>query len=186
MTIKTIVITLLCFVLMGCVTTSNKSPSEKRQTIVNMSNEVLADLYTRKPEVRDEVANAAGYAVFSNANIKLVLASFGGGYGVARDNSSGNYTYMNMGELGVGFGFGATDVRLVFVFHDAASMEKFVTNGWSFSLKADASAKVSDKGGADSKEETLNGVSIYQITENGLSLFMTLKGAKFWKSPTLN
>ncbi|MGH1486710.1 MAG: hypothetical protein ACRBCI_10860 [Cellvibrionaceae bacterium] len=183
---KKIMMALLIPVLVSCVTTSNKTPSEKRQTIVDMSNEVLADLYTRKPEVRSEVANAEGYAVFSNANLKLLVASFGGGYGVAKNNRSGQYTYMNMGELGVGFGVGVTDVRLVFVFHDEKNMQKFINDGWSFAVKADASAKVSDKGGADSEEATLNGVSIYQITENGLSLFVTVKGAKFWKSNTLN
>ena len=40
----------------------------------------------------------AGYAVFDNANVNVILASFGGGYGVVKNNLTGKSTYMNMGE----------------------------------------------------------------------------------------
>lgn len=46
---------------------------EKRRAIPEMRDEVLTELYAEKPTVRDQVAAAPGYAVFSNANVNLVL-----------------------------------------------------------------------------------------------------------------
>ena len=51
-----------------------------------MRQEVLAELYGLKPDIRVQIDSAAGYAVFTNANVNLILASFGGGLGVVRDN----------------------------------------------------------------------------------------------------
>jgi lipid-binding SYLF domain-containing protein len=183
--IKIITLSLI-FLLTACVTTSNKPASEKRRLILEMRGSVLSDLYKLNPLTRTEIQNAPGYAVFSNANIKFILASIGGGYGVVTNNSTGENTYMNMGELGVGLGLGANDIRLVFVFHNNQAMENFINKGWTFGVKADASAKLSDKGGADSEEGLINKISVYQITANGLSLAAIVKGTKFWKSKELN
>ena len=51
-----------------------------------------------------------------------------------------------MGELGVGLGLGAKDYRSVFIFHDKATLDKFINEGWEFGGDADAAAKASDKG----------------------------------------
>jgi lipid-binding SYLF domain-containing protein len=176
----------LVILLSACVTTSNKPASEKRRTILEMRGDVLSDLYKLQPLTRQEIQSAPGYAVFSNANVKFIIASVGGGYGVVTNNITGENTYMNMGELGVGLGLGATDLRLVFVFHDQKAMDSFINKGWVFGVKADAAAKLSDKGAADSEEGLVNKISVYQITENGLSLAAVVKGTKFWKSKELN
>ncbi len=170
----------------GCVTTGGGTPAQQRESILAMKNEVLSELYRQKPDVKQQIANAPGYAVFSSANVNVVLASFGGGYGVARDNRSGKYTYMKMGEVGVGLGLGVKDFRLVFVFHDATAMRRFIEKGWSLGAQADAAAKASDKGAATGGEITVDNMTIYQITESGLALQATIKGTHFWKDEALN
>jgi lipid-binding SYLF domain-containing protein len=170
----------------GCATTSGGTPAQQRDSILKMKNRVLADLYRQKPDVEAQVADAPGYAVFSNANVNLVLASFGGGYGVVEDNRSGGHTYMKMGEVGVGLGLGVKDFRLVFVFHNEAAMNRFVDKGWSLGAQADAAAKASDKGGAVGGEITVDNMTIYQLTESGLALQATIKGTRFWKDESLN
>jgi uncharacterized caspase-like protein len=55
---------------------------ERRQAIQDMRQEVLTQLYSVKPDTRAQIASASGYAVFSNANVNLILARFGGGIGV--------------------------------------------------------------------------------------------------------
>ena len=116
----------------------------------------------------------------------MILASFGGGYGVVRNNRSGKYTYMKMGEVGVGLGLGAKDFRLVFVFQGDASMKRFVESGWAVGAQADAAAKVDDKGAAVGGEITVDNMTIYQLTENGMALQATIKGTKYWKDDDLN
>jgi lipid-binding SYLF domain-containing protein len=170
----------------GCATTGGNNPAEQRAAIQAMKDEVLADIYRDKPDVRQQVASAPGYAVFSNANVNLILASFGGGYGVARDNRSGKQTYMKMGEVGVGLGLGVKDFRLLFVFHDEAAMRRFIDKGWSLGAQADAAAKASDKGVAAGGEITVDNMTIYQLTESGIALQATIKGTHFWKDDALN
>jgi len=177
---------LMAVVIGGCATTGGSTPEQQREAILSMKNEVLTDLYKIKPDVRGQLADAPGYAVFSNANVNLILASFGGGYGVVRDNSSGKYTYMKMGEVGIGLGLGVKDFRAVFVFHSAETMHDFVESGWVFGAQADAAAKASDKGAAASGEVAIENITIYQLTESGLALQATVKGTKFWKDEELN
>lgn len=151
-----------------------------------MRGDVLADLYEKKPSTKSEVQDAPGYAVFSNANVNLIIAGFGGGFGVVQDNSSGNLTYMKMGEVGLGLGLGVKDFRAVFVFHTEESMDRFIEHGWVVGAQADAAAKSSDQGGAVAGEAVADDVTVYQITESGLALQATIKGTKFWKDDSLN
>ena len=178
-------ILLLLFVT-ACATTAGDTPEEKRLAIQSMKNEVLADLYKMKPDVQAQLARVPGYGVFSNANINVILASFGGGYGVVTNNKTGQHTYMKMGEVGVGPGLGAKDARLVFVFHADSTMSRFVNKGWTFGAQADAAAKAGDKGGAVGGEGIIGNITIYQLTESGLALQATVKGTKFWKDDSLN
>jgi len=177
---------LFSVLLAGCATNNQNTITQKRQAILNMKDRVLADLYKVKPDVKAQIANAPGYAVFSNANVNVVLASFGGGHGVVRDNSTGKHSYMKMGEVGVGLGLGIKDFRAIFVFHTPASIKRFIEHGWTFGAQADAAVKAGDKGAAIAGEAIMDNVTIYQLTESGLALQATLKGTKFWKNSELN
>ena len=60
--------------LTGCATTGAITKNEKRQAILYMKQETLSELYQIRPDARLQIAKAPGYAVFSNANINLILA----------------------------------------------------------------------------------------------------------------
>lgn len=184
--IRSLVILFLSTVMVACATSGGQSTAQKRQEVLNMKSQVLTDLYKVKPYARTIVANAPGYAVFSNANVNLIFASFSGGYGVVKNNKSGKHTYMKMGEVGLGFGLGVKDFRAVFVFHDKATMDKFIHSGWQFGGHADAAAKTKDKGGAVGGEVVVDNITIFQLTEAGLALQATVKGTKYWKDAELN
>jgi lipid-binding SYLF domain-containing protein len=124
--------------------------------------------------------------VFSNVNINLIFIAAGSGYGVAVDNKTGKRTYMKMGEAGIGFGAGVKDFRSLFVFENQRAMDNFMNFGWQVGANADAAAKAGDKGAALGKEAVVDGISVYQLTENGVALQATVKGAKFWVDEDLN
>ena len=170
----------------GCATTAGNTAEEKRQAILNMKNDVLAELYKIKPDVKAQISSAPGYAVFSNANVYLIFASIGGGHGVVKNNATGKHTFMKMGELGIGLGLGVKDFRGVFVFHNTDTMNRFIEKGWAFGGQADAAAKTSDKGAAIGGEITIDDITIYQLTEAGLALQATIQGTKYWKDDSLN
>ncbi len=175
----------LTLLVTGCASTSGQSTDQKRQAIENMRAATLNKLYKDKPYAADTIERAAGYAVFSNANVNLIFASAGGGSGVVHSNN-GQVTYMKMGEVGLGLGLGAKDYRLVFVFHSQQALNRFVNDGWAFGGQMDAAAKASEKGDAVGGEITVDNITIYQLTETGLALQATIKGTKFWRDDVLN
>jgi lipid-binding SYLF domain-containing protein len=177
---------LFAIFVIGCATTKGTTPKDKRQAILDMKKEALSDLYKVKPQAKSQIAKAPGYAVFSDANVNVIFASFGGGYGVVKNSKTGKNTYMKMGELGIGLGLGAKDFRAIFIFHDEITMNHFINSGWEFGGHADAAAKASDKGAAVGGEVLLANITIYQLTESGLALQATFKGTKYWKDDALN
>ena len=177
---------LITIIFAGCATTNGNTPQEKRQAILNMMSDVLTDLYKVHPKAKSQIARAPGYGVFSDANVNVIFASFGGGYGVVKNNKTGKHVYMKMGELGLGLGLGVKDFRAVFIFHDETTMQRFIESGWAFGGHADAAAKASDKGAAVGGELLFDDITVYQLTKSGLALQATVKGTKYWKDKDLN
>lgn len=172
--------------LAGCVTPHGASNQEKRAAIITMQNDVLRELYRIHPHAKDEIARAPAYAVFSNASLNVILASFAGGRGVVHSRSRGRPVFMKMGEFGIGLGLGIKDFRAVFIFDTERSAERFIESGWEFGGHADAAAKASDKGGAVGAEGLFGGIKVYQLTKTGLALQATVKGTKYWQDDELN
>ncbi|MEE8057946.1 MAG: hypothetical protein V3T17_08930 [Pseudomonadales bacterium] len=175
----------ITLIFSGCATTAGNTPEAKRQSVINMRNETLSDLYNIRPGAKAMIAAAPGYAVFSNADIALFLISIGGGHGVV-SHKDGKLVFMKMGEVGIGLGLGIKDFRAVFIFHDKATLNKFINDGWEFGAHADAAAKAGDKGAAVGGEVLLDGITVYQLTESGLALRATIKGTKYWKDDDLS
>lgn len=162
------------------------SLDDKKDKTRKMRDSVLAELYQQKPELKNRIRKAEGYAVFSNVGVNLVIASFAGGSGVVVDRK-GRETFMKMGSAGLGIGLGVKDFRGVFIFHDKDKLQKFIDKGWDFSGQADAAAKADDKGAQLAMAgNVIDGVELYQLTKNGLALQATLQGTKYWKDRDLN
>lgn len=179
-------ISLILVVLLTACSAPGKTREEQRAHVAKMKSEVLNELYKLKPDSRNEIRNAPGYAVFSNVNFNVIFASVGNGFGVVVDNSTGKQTHMKMGEVGLGIGLGAKDFRAVFVFDNREVMNRFVDNGWGFGGQADAAVKADEKGAAVAGEVMLDGIKIYQLIDTGLALQATIKGTRFWKDSELN
>ncbi len=160
---------------------------QKRDTILSMEDKTLDRLYDEEPQTKRKIAEAAGYGVFSNININIILGSFGSGYGVVNDNDTGEKVYMRMALGGLGLGFGAKDFRVVFIFKTDEALRRFVDSGWEFGAHADAAAKAGDKGGEFSDEGDISSdIEVYSMTESGLALQATVAGSKYWKDDELN
>jgi len=171
--------------LSACATTSVGSVPERRHQVLAMKNEVLTELYKLYPQSEQQIASAPGYAVFSNAHINIIFASYTDGYGVVQEKS-GKQTYMKMREAGLGLGLGAKDFRAVFIFKNKSTLDRFINSGWEFGGHADAAAKTSDRGSAVGGEALVDHIIIYQITKSGLVLQASIKGTKYWKDEELN
>ena len=180
-------LTLIVLLANGCGPKKGHTVAERRAAVQEMEAATLERLYQEAPETKQMIKNAVGYGVFSNANINLIFASAGGGYGVVVDNQTGHRTYMKMALGGIGLGVGVKDYRVVMIFKNKATMTQFVEKGWDFGAHADAAATTGDQGAEASTEGDLNtNIDVYSMTEAGLALQATVAGTKYWKDKSLN
>ncbi len=213
-TVVSLTLLLLSAFIAGCSTPRGSTVDERRAYVREVRDETLQKAYDFKPELRDEIAGAPGYAVFSNIGAQFFLLGGGQGFGLVNNNLTGAETYMNMATVALGMGLGVRDFRAIFIFDDEAVMREFVERGWQFGAEADAGAVArGDRGaaaraGADigttgatagagttagdgrrtggDSAATGTGMRVYQITENGVALQARIAGTRYWKSSELN
>ncbi len=177
---------LVCVAFLGGVAAA-ASPDEQRAEIRRMAMSTLDQLYAAQPSARKAVQKAAGYAVFSEISTKILLAGGGGGKGVVVDTKSGQETFMLMAMLQAGYGMGITRSHLVWVFERESDLQNFVSNG--LILGTDINLQVNPGLGGDLYQGAVQvspGVWLYQLSDEGLALDLTVEGTKYFKDPDLN
>jgi len=163
--------------------------AKKRDERRKLRDETLAKLYEGKPEVRDELAKAEGYAVFQGTQLNLVLYVGASGNGILVDNKTGAETFMTMKRAGTGPGAGFKDYRQVMVFKSRALFDQFKTVGADVSASADATLKKKgdDKGKSFDGSVSFNPqLSVYQITDRGMLLQANWGGVVYLPDADLN
>lgn len=187
---KIIFKTFILFMLLGIAATSIACAAgieEKRQLIRDMGDRTLARLYKLHPSARDAVENSAGYAVFSNHGIKLLVLGSGHGRGIAVNNNSGREVFMKKTEIGVGLGLGLKDYSEIFVFEKERDLARFIDKGWSFGGQATLAATDGVNGGAFQGAVSIwPGAWLYQLTDKGLALEISGQGTRYYKDNGLN
>lgn len=178
-------------IVVGCAGTKSKSPSEKdaeRDSVRTMAEQSLSHLYQNEPAAKGAVADAAGYAVFSDFGFKVMFLGGAKGKGVAVNNATKQETFMKMLELQPGLGLGAQKFRIVFIFENQDAFNSFVTSGWELGANALAAAK-DDQGAGGGGAGALtfnNGVKMYQLSDTGAIIGVSITGAKYYKDDDLN
>jgi lipid-binding SYLF domain-containing protein len=194
--------------MVGCATPRGKTVMEKRQFVNDMHDKTMARLETNNPELARRVHSAPGYGVFNTANVHLLLLATGHGYGLVKNNRTGEETYMRMTKVGVGVGAGLKDIEAVFLFNTETALRNFVDRGWEIGAGAEAAATsggkgaaaaagaststagaqagVAGKAGGESQAGTGDSIEIYQMTKAGVALEATLAGTKYWRDAKLN
>ena len=113
-----------------------------------MAHDTLQRLYKAEPKAKGAVEGAAGYAVFSNTGLKILMLGSGKGEGLAVNNKSHQETFMKVVELQAGLGFGVKKFSVIFVFENDKAFDSFVNSGWEFGGQSTVAATTGDKGGA--------------------------------------
>ncbi len=163
------------------------SVAEKRESVRKMANDTLERLYKVHPSARGAIESAAGYAVFSNTGFKLFLFGAAAGKGLAVNYGSGAEVFMKVTEIDVGLGLGVKKISVIFVFETDKAFERFIDKGFEFGGQTTAAA--TDGVSGDSIQGALviaPDMYLYQLTDKGLALELTLKGTKYYKDSELN
>jgi len=174
-------------ILLAGVTTLAKTKEEKQAEARKKADETLHRLYKMQPTAQAAIKAAAGYAVFNNKGAKILIGGTGSGKGIAVDNKSKQVTYMKMREIQAGLGMGVKKFSVVFVFANKQVLDDFVNGSWDAGGQSTAAAKSGDGGGSlQGAVAGGPGVSVYQMTDKGLALELTVKGTKYSKDDDLN
>jgi len=106
---------------------------------------------------------------------------------MAVDNAAKQEIFMKMMELQPGLGVGAEKFRLVLILENSEAYNNFVTSGWEFGANAMAAAKSSSEGGGAAGVVSLQeGVKMYQLSDTGAIVGVSITGAKYSKDGDLN
>lgn len=148
------------------------------QTIDELVERTLADLYKQEAATRREIADSVGYAIMSNTVLKVPLVGVGRGYGVAINNRTGERTYIRMERFDLGGGLGARSERPIVIFQQEEKFNEFIEGSWSANAGAEAAAKVGEAGAAGGVERGNlpggKGYSLHLITDTGVSATLTV------------
>jgi len=178
---------LVCALAVTANATTDPKIEKKQQDIRNMAQDTLNRLYKAEPNAKSAVDGAAGYAVFSNLCIKILVAGSGNGKGIAVNNKTKNETFMKMLELQAGLGMGVKKFSVIFVFDNEKAFNSFVNSGWQFGGQTTAAATTGNKGASmQGAVSVSDGVWMYQLTDKGLALEITAKSTKYYKDGDLN
>jgi lipid-binding SYLF domain-containing protein len=100
----------------------------KQAEVKAKAAQALEDFYKADPKLKDAVAKASGYAVFTTYGLSFLVGG-AGGKGIAHDNKTKSITYMDLAQASAGLQIGASDTRYLFVFKDAKSLAEFIDKG---------------------------------------------------------
>jgi len=180
---KVLIAMLLMMTLTVPAASAAPSKDEQREHIRDITQVTMDKLYSLQPEARSHVEKAAGYAAFGNWGVKIMVFGSAQGKGMAVNNVTKKETFMNMIEKSAGLGIGATTYNVVFVFATEDALNDFTNNGWQFGGEVKAEATDSVTGESYQGATTVSpGVWMYYLSDKGISLSVTAKGAKFYKN----
>ncbi len=162
--------------------TDNPTVAEARAKIDAMAKTTISRLLAENRAAATLYKAAYGYAVFDTRKISIMITT-GFGAGVAVAKPTGKRTYMKMATGGLNLGVGGVLFQLVFLFEDAASLARFVDDGWE--AGADANATIGETS-ASAAPRFVEGLAVYQLTEAGVMLDLNVTGTRYWKDSDLN
>ena len=153
----------------------------RRQEILAMAKGTVDDLRDDK-SFATLYDSAYGYAVFDTTKGGFIVTGAGGTGAAMRKNGS-NPIYMHMGAGGIGLGAGLENYKLVVLFENEDTYERFVDGAWTAGASAQAAA---GRDGAAAVAKFVNGVAVYHLTDKGVIAQADVTGVKFWPSDRLN
>jgi lipid-binding SYLF domain-containing protein len=162
-----------------------ESDVEKQRTEIQTTvDKTLTDFYQADPKLKDAVAKAPGYGVFTTYGLSFLLGG-SGGKGLVHDNKTLKDTFMSLAQASAGLQIGVSETRYLFVFKDEKSMQGFIDSGWEAGAEGGAGAGAGKKSAGGTVGQFTGG-KLYSLTKNGFQAGGAVAGTKFWKDKDLN
>ncbi len=177
----------LILILTAGIASAKKTPAEKRARLDKMSVAVVERVCKKYPAASARLENCYAYATLSNSSIKYGFWGSDHGRGVAVNKITGEKIYIKMREVTVGVNFGAREYDLLFIIDDETAWQRFISGNIKFGSEAVLVTSDGVNGISESNASiSARGVKVYPLTKKGVTLELTLKGARIRPFRTLN
>jgi lipid-binding SYLF domain-containing protein len=164
---------------------SAQDKAKARDEIRANSSKALEQFYQADPKLKEAVAKAAGYGVFTTYGISFVLGG-AGGTGVVHDNAAKKDWYMRVAQASAGAQIGAAQNETLILFPTKKAVTDFVEKGWVAGASGGGTAGAAGRTGGSAGGLATGGVSTFTMTKNGVQAGGAVEGAKYWKDKALN
>ena len=164
--IASFILIIAVFLFSSCaIPIEDRAPLRKK--INDHGDEVIAALVKDQPELQKSMDDSVGYFTGRVYSVKIPVVGAGNGLGVLYDKENSSRTYMNIKRFDLGLGLATGTHRLLTLFEDQESLEKFRAGVWRSGLAAES-------GGGKMKTGTIykTGMDepVYLISEGGAAL----------------
>ena len=141
-----ILIILASCVLIACTTVPVDERATVRQEINDALDTTLEALTTTDPEFQRKIDSSVGY--FASRVSATKIPVFGGGYGIGvlLDKERNSRTYMNLTRFDVGAGLGAGKFKVLILFDNHETLERFRRGTWTPGFGAETAAGTRETG----------------------------------------
>lgn len=160
------------------------TPEATRAKLDAMAQSTLERLFTEHPGSRKLFDGSAGYAVIDSREASFyVVAGYGRGVAVNRQNDTRTYIKMATTGAGISFGIGGFDNQIVILFEDEHGFTDFIERG------LDASAQIGSLTGDKQDQLALRfteGKAVFVLTKKGWKIAAKLTGSRYWPDKELN
>jgi lipid-binding SYLF domain-containing protein len=158
--------------------------AKKQAEVKKVTQASLEKFYKADPKLKEAVAKAPGYAVFTTYGLSFIIGGQGG-KGIAHDNKSRKDVFMDMAQASAGFQAGIAESETLIIFQSPKALAQFIDKGWEFGGGGAVQAGAAGKS-AGAAEGAIPEAQTYTLTKNGLQAGVAVAGTKFWKDKELN
>lgn len=160
--------------------------AEQQAEIRKAAREAIAKFEQAEPKIREQLAAAPGYAVFTTYGLSFMIGG-AGGKGLVHDAATKQDIFMHMAQASAGVQIGAAESQTLVIFRSKKAMDAFVNSGWTAEAGGGGSAGAGGKSAGGTTAAMIGAESmVYTITKNGLQAGGAVAGTKFWKDKALN
>jgi len=171
-TFSVLLVSLTLFLLGACTTIPIDERNQVRDEVNQTAESTIEQLVAKDPAIQIELDNAAGYAVAGVSATKVPIVGAGYGLALLHDLENDTRTYINVKRFDLGAGVGTGRFRVLVIFENRDTMERFRDGNWQSVLGAE-----SGLGSQSSSRVAMggDGYTVHFASDKGVALAATAR-----------
>jgi len=160
-------VSLMLLLLGACTTIPVGERNQIRDEVNQAAETTIAQLVALDPSIQEALDQATGYAVASVSATKIPIVGAGYGLALLHDLENKTRTYINVSRFDLGAGVGAGRFRVLVIFENRDTLERFRDGTWQSVVGTQTTA--GSQGGSRTVRSG-DGYAIYFVSDTGVAL----------------